>query len=359
MTSLIGWDIGGAHLKAALLVQGRVQAVVQRPCALWLGLDRLTAAMDAVLQTLGPAAAGADHVVTITGELADGFADRQDGVAALAAHVAERFGEAHVRLFGVDFQAAQMRWHRAADARAHWAQIASANWWATAQYAAQAVPQGVLVDIGSTTSDFIAILRHQVRAAGHDDHSRLATGELLYHGVVRTPLCALGPRIEFRGRHHNLMNELFATSADVYRLTGELDLLHDQHPAADQGAKDLAGTQQRLARMVGLDARDAAPGDWQALARRWRERQIDEIAGNLKRVPEAAGLDATAPLVAAGCGAFLVPELAARLGRPWVLFDSLLPLADASCGPWARVCAPSVAVACLWAQVAQAGTGAG
>lgn len=359
MNALIGWDIGGAHLKAALLVQGRVQAVVQRPCALWLGLDRLAAAMDAVLQTLGPAAADAGHVVTMTGELADGFAGREDGVAALAAHVAGRFGEARVRVFGVDFHAAQIRWHRAADARAHWPQIASANWWATAQYVAQALPQGVLVDIGSTTSDFIAIHKHQVQATGHDDHSRLASGELLYHGVVRTPLCALGPRIEFRGRHHNLMNEFFATSADVYRLTGELDLLHDQHPAADQGAKDLAGTRQRLARMVGLDARDAAPADWQELARRWRERQIDEMAGNLKRIPEAAGLDATAPLVAAGCGAFLVPELAARLGRPWLLFDSLLPLADASCGPWARVCAPSVAVACLWVQAVQAGASAG
>ena len=38
------------------------------------------------------------------------------------------------------------------------------------------------------------------------------------------------------------MNEFFATTADVYRLTGELDPAHDQHPSADNAPKDLAAT---------------------------------------------------------------------------------------------------------------------
>ena len=33
-----------------------------------------------------------------------------------------------------------------------------------------------------------------------------------------------------RGRTLNVMNEFFATTADVYRLTGELDPAHDQQP---------------------------------------------------------------------------------------------------------------------------------
>jgi probable H4MPT-linked C1 transfer pathway protein len=167
--------------------------------------------------------------------------------------------------------------------------------------------------------------------------------------VVRTPLCALGPRLPFRGRDHNLMNEFFATSADVYRLTGELDPAHDQHPAADNASKGLPGTRQRLARMVGLDARDAADADWLQLAQAWRTRQLDELATNLQRVLAAAPLPAQAPLVAAGCGAFLAEELAARLGRSCVAFESLLPLAGDGVAAWARVCAPSVAVAWLLA----------
>ena len=59
------------------------------------------------------------------------------------------------------------------------------------------------------------------------DAARLATGELVYHGVVRTPLCALAARVPFRGSAVSVMNEFFATTADVYRLTGELDPAHD------------------------------------------------------------------------------------------------------------------------------------
>ena len=43
--SVIGWDVGGAHLKACLLVGGRVRDVAQWPCALWQGLEQLDAAL--------------------------------------------------------------------------------------------------------------------------------------------------------------------------------------------------------------------------------------------------------------------------------------------------------------------------
>ncbi|MDE3012141.1 MAG: ATP-grasp domain-containing protein, partial [Pseudomonadota bacterium] len=40
--AVLGWDIGGAHLKVAALDRhGRLIDVVQLPCALWQGLDRL------------------------------------------------------------------------------------------------------------------------------------------------------------------------------------------------------------------------------------------------------------------------------------------------------------------------------
>ena len=136
----------------------------------------------------------------------------------------------------------------------------------------------------------------RVVAAGRDDAARLASGELVYQGVVRTPLCALGPRIEFRGAHYNVMNELFATSADVYRLTGELDPAHDQHPAADGAPKDRAATQRRLARMIGLDARDASDEQWLRFARTWRERQLTELRDNAARVVAAHDLPAHAPV---------------------------------------------------------------
>ncbi len=149
------------------------------------------------------------------------------------------------------------------------------------------------------------------------------------------------------------MNEFFATTADVYRLSGELDSRHDGHPAADNGPKDDAATRRRLARMIGMDERDAPPSDWLAFALTWRAEQIGILAGQLERVLERARLPADAPLVSAGCGDFLAAELAVRLRRPLCAFASdvarLGPGVSSATARWAQVCAPSVAVAVLLA----------
>jgi (4-(4-[2-(gamma-L-glutamylamino)ethyl]phenoxymethyl)furan-2-yl)methanamine synthase len=338
---VIGWDVGGAHLKACRVRQGRVQAVAQWPCPLWMGLQHLDAAI-AQAQALWPLA-DARHAMTMTGEMADLFTDREAGVAALAARGAQHLGPA------LAVYAGRRGWVPAAQAARHWRGVASANWRLTADWLSRQVGDAVLVDIGSTTTDLVPLHAGQVASTCEDDAQRLACGELVYQGVVRTPLCALGPQVRFGGEDVNLMNELFATSADVHRLTGELATAHDQQPSADGAAKDLAATRQRLARLIGRDARDAPPAQWLALAQAFRQRQLAEIQHNLQRVLARVNLPTHAPLVAAGCGAFLVPSLAAALNRPLVLLETVLPLdgLSASDRAWAAVCAPAVAAALL------------
>ncbi|EHR71863.1 putative H4MPT-linked C1 transfer pathway protein [Burkholderiales bacterium JOSHI_001] len=339
--SVIGWDVGGAHVKACWVQQGRVHAVAQWPCPLWQGLQHLDAAI-AQAQALWPLA-DAHHGLTMTGEMADLFPDREAGVAALAARLAQHLGPSLVIYAGA------AGWLPAGRAARHWRGVASANWRLTAEWLARQLGDAVLVDIGSTTTDLVPLHGGQVASRCEDDAQRLAHGELVYQGVARTPLCALGPQVRFDGDDVNLMNELFATSADVYRLTGDLDPAHDQHPAADGAAKDKLATQQRLARLIGRDARDASDAQWLALAHTFRQRQVAEIHRNLQRVLAGADLPAAAPLVAAGCGAFLVPELAATVGRPQASLVAMLPLDELTAADraWAGVCAPAVAAALL------------
>jgi uncharacterized hydantoinase/oxoprolinase family protein len=130
---------------------------------------------------------------------------------------------------------------------------------------------------------------------------------------VRTPLCALAPRVHFGGQWVNVMNEFFATTADVYRLAGELDPAHDQQPAADHGRKDEAATRQRLARMVGRDARDADDDAWLALAQHGATRQLEEIEGQASRVVAASGLPPHAPVV----GPAAAPSSSRRWRHAW------------------------------------------
>ncbi len=342
---VVGWDIGGAHVKAALMRRGAVLDAAQWPCPLWKGLGELEGAL-AASRVRWPDLDRHRHAVTMTGEMVDAFADREDGVRRIAQALCRA-------LPAPRFFAGDAPWCDAAAAGAMWHHIASANWLATARHAACVLDasQGVVVDIGSTTTDLIAFKRGRVLTASRGDALRLARSELVYQGVVRTPLCALARRIAWRGAESNVMNEFFATTADVYRLTGELAAVHDQHPSADNGAKDEAGSRARLARMIGLDARDADASQWLTFAQAWRAAQLAELRDQLGRVLAEHALRAPALLIGAGCGAFLVPEL---LPPEWQHMDyapavaAIAPQAPAGTAAWAQVCAPSVAVAALF-----------
>lgn len=346
---VIGWDIGGAHVKACLLENGRARDAAQWPCPLWQGQHHLDLALDAAQSRWpGTLAAARCHAVTMTGEMVDLFANRRDGVLRLVEQLATRLGPG-LHLFATGPRGGH--WVAAADATRHWQAIASANWLASATWAATQVSEGVLVDIGSTTTDLIALREGRATSRARGDGDRLASGELVYLGVVRTPLCALARQVPFDGHEVNVMNEFFATSADVYRLTAELDPAHDQQPSADGGAKTDDATCQRLARMIGRDAADADKPQWLALARHWREQQLEQTAVQLERVIRTHQVPPRAALVATGCGAFLVADLARRCGRPLRRFaDETVPLASdspAALTSWLSVCAPAAAVALL------------
>ena len=381
-THIVGWDIGGAHVKACWLQDGQVRDVVQWACPLWLGLQHLAAVLQAAQQRW-PQLGQALHAVTMTGEMADLFTNRADGVQRIAAALARQLGPATA----LQFYAADDGWCSAAAVARHWRQIASANWLATARHVALALQQrsgdsgdsgasgqpteALLVDIGSTTTDLIAVRNGAVLTSTRSDHQRLASAELVYHGVVRTPLCVLAQQVPWQGRPVNVMNELFATTADVYRLTAELDPVHDQQPAADGGAKTAAASRQRLARLIGLDRADGTAADWLALAQVWRGAQVATLQVQLARVVALHGLGQRTLLVTAGCGDFLAPDLLPALTPApadgnsvpararWLRYADLV----APCGPplgpasaagtavnttnWAQVCASAVAVAAL------------
>ncbi|KXU83539.1 H4MPT-linked C1 transfer pathway protein [Paraburkholderia monticola] len=341
-TARFGWDVGGAHVKVSLAdASGAVLDVAQWACPLWQGLDHLHRTIDLVFARWPQArTAAAHHAVTMTGEMVDLFEDRAAGVRAIVAALAERLGAS------LRFYAGDAGWLAATDCAAGWRQVASANWLATASWVATRMVNALLVDIGSTTTDIIPIVDGRVAALGMTDAGRLATGELVYHGVVRTPLCGVAHRIEFGGAMLNVMNEWFATTADVYRLTGELDPQHDVQPSADQGPKTQAASRARLARMIGHDAHDASDLEWLQFARRWRALQLREIGANLLRVVAAHPTLAAVPLVGAGCGRFLAAALARDEARGYVDFGALAGVPDALAA-WAATCAPSVAVALL------------
>ncbi|WP_244816612.1 hydantoinase/oxoprolinase family protein [Caballeronia sp. Lep1P3] len=351
IATVFGWDVGGAHVKVSMVSAGALADVAQWACPLWQGIAHLERVIDCVFERWPQAAdACARHAVTMTGEMVDLFADRAEGVRMLTGAISRRLGARTL------FYGGERNWLARSACADGWRKVASANWLATAEWVATRMDHALLVDIGSTTTDIVPIVAGRVAARGTNDAERLASGELVYQGVVRTPLCGVAHRIAFRGESTGVMNEWFATTADVYRLTGELWAGHDQHASADNGPKTEAASCARIARMIGRDAIDASADEWRRFALQWRDEQLRAIEANLHRVSAQHAALASAPVVGAGCGRFLAAALAQREARGYVDFARLAGVssADAQCAQWASTCAPSVAVALLAASPIEA-----
>ena len=156
-----------------------------------------------------------------------------------------------------------------------------------------------------------------------------------------------GPKlVPFAGRWTPLMNEWFATMADVHRILGQLPEGADVMDAADGREKTGAASRARLARMIGRDGGEADDAAWEALARFFAEAQLRDIMDALALVLSRGLLHSSAPIVGAGVGRGVIRELAARIGRTFIAFDDLIEAV-----PEARSkacdCAPASAVALL------------
>ncbi len=338
----IGWDVGGAHLKAAHLNQaGEVLAVYQAPCPLWQGLIVLEQAVEAILAKLPKQPK--QHALTMTGELVDLFSDRATGVREIIA-LMQRLLPAQILLIYAGragfLSSDAIKPEQIED-------IASANWLASASYAAQQVSQAVFVDIGSTTTDILLLDKGNVAALGYTDFQRLRTNELVYSGLVRTAVMAVAQSVMFAGTRTGIMSEYFATMADVYRLTNELNKKHDQSETADGAEKTVPASARRLARMVGCNIHEFTMTQWQQLAFSLREQQLSRIqdacAQHLSRLSDKQGT----VLVGAGIGRFLVQDIAVRLQLDYVDFNHLSIVHKGQMDMQPADCAPAVAVAFL------------
>lgn len=341
---IVGWDIGGAHVKAALLDgDGVVLAAAQEACALWRGIAELEQTVPKMQATLGVSGA-CRHAVTMTGELVDAFANRREGVRAIMGALGRLPGWSGLTVYAgpLGFVAADRL------AEEHLDAVASANWLASAAFVATQLPAALFVDMGSTTTDILTLRDGSVRYRGYSDFERLRQEELVYTGVVRTPVMAVAERAPFDGDMILLAAEHFATMADVYRLSGQLSEHADQWPAADGGAKTAEGSARRVARLLGRDSGAEGLEPWRQVAAYVGECQLAKLHMACLRQLSCGLLDPSAPLVGAGVGRFVLQRLAQRLDRPYVDIGDLVKSLPAPAGaPSAADLAPAVAVAKL------------
>jgi probable H4MPT-linked C1 transfer pathway protein len=280
----------------------------------------------------------------MTGELVDLFANRNEGVEQIIATMSALLMNDEVFIFvgGTGFLPVSQV------TRQQYAAIASANWLASATLAAQQIGSGLFIDIGSTTTDILLLHNRQVLTEAYTDYQRLRSQELVYTGIVRTAVMAVAQTAMDYGQEVGLMAEYFATMADVYRVTGELNEAHDQTDTADGADKTVLASAKRLSRMIGCDFFADDLPCWQDFAHNIRAQQVQKILRACQyRLSLQCDFPVNAPLIGAGIGRFLVRELAGLLGRDYVDFSTCCPDVSIASELSTADCAPAVAVACL------------
>ena len=267
---MLGWDVGGAYVKAAIVevaAGGRAVRTASRPFEIWR--DKL--ALPDVLRALAAELPSPESVaVTMTAELSDVFRTKREGVGFVLDAV-ETVSRAPVRVFTTAGEFVDP-----ATARARPLDAAASNWVATAMLVGRFVPDALLVDIGSTTTDVIPVTGGRVAALGRTDPERLLAGELVYTGVLRTNVAAIVRRVPLRGGECPVASELFAVSGDAHVLLGSLapddySLPDARRPAADPGIRRASGSRASCAPTARCSAPErSAPSRRRSRRPRWR-----------------------------------------------------------------------------------------
>ncbi len=309
MTRVIGWDIGGANVKAARLVfsKGRAESgrAVRRHFEIWKDKAALRPLLQEIHRELGSVDAMA---LTMTAELADVFRDRAEGVAYIIRAASE--AAPGTPLYGVDLDGRLIGLDgKAVDPLA----FAATNWVAEALVLADRVPNCLMLDIGSTTTDLIPILDGRMAAKGRRDIERLAWGELVYTGVLRTPVPAIVSQVPVRGMMCRISAEYFAIAADVYLALGQLTPEEYTCSTPDGRGKTREEALGRLARVACEDGTGLTAGQVEAMALFIAEKQVQQVTEGMFQVLSNIDQGFGLPVVPIGIGAFLGAACAGRL----------------------------------------------
>ncbi len=298
---ILGLDIGGANTKAA---SDDGSFTTSKYLPLWRGAD-----LEGTLETIKKESGTYEAIgVTITGELADCYASKKEGIDHISAAVKKIFPGAV--FYGVDGS-----FH---DDTSDHALFSAANWMASARFLGRVYHDVLFIDIGSTTTDIIPIVAG-VPKAGMTDFERLARGELIYSGTLRTNIAVLLQRVNIRGLNVRTASELFAVTGDAHLLLGHITPEDYTCDTPDGGDKDRIGAARRLARVACCDLQELSIPEAIEIA----EQAHDQQVGTLKEcIREAAGRNGLKAAVICGLGEFLAAEALCDLNIPFTMLGN-------------------------------------
>lgn len=261
---MIGIDVGGANLK---VVEGRDVHI--HYCPLW---------RDSDLAEVLAQYRGADAAVVMSGELADGFSDKTEGIRYIVDAVRQTFPDA--RFYGTD----GVFHHDACP------ELAAANWLASVDYLRTLYPDGMLLDIGSTTADIVP-MKNFSELRGLTDTLRLQRGYLVYTGMLRTPVATLASSAVIDGVPTPFSTEYFACSGDVHSVLGHIGAAEYTSATPDGKPVSRMACLRRLARTVCADLEEIGEDGAVAIAASFWDAQRTLVCTAVARAAQESAAD--------------------------------------------------------------------
>jgi len=291
---MIGIDVGGANLKIV-----DEEGVHIHYCPLWEG-SPVTRILDRYVPSPEEPAA-----VVMSGELADCFENKMEGISCIVNAVRKAFPSA--RFYGTDG-----KFHDRAVP-----QLAAANWLASSDYLRKEYPDAVLLDIGSTTADIIPLSSFE-SLKGLTDLRRLQRGYLLYTGMLRGNIAVLVRSVMLDSVDTPVSSEYFAASADAHLVLGHITSEDYSTDTPDTKEKNRISALRRLARVVCADLDEIGENGAYQIAVQFWDAQRNLIRDKVSNVMEAS---CSTSLLTAGTGASLFArelggtDLSSRMGE--------------------------------------------
>jgi probable H4MPT-linked C1 transfer pathway protein len=313
MIRIVGWDIGAANVKAALWMREENHTeqvkVISKPIQIWREKESLPDVLRSAYGHIISDAPPQAMAVTMTAELSDAFATKREGVGFVLNSLIAFLSGIPIYVFGLDGNFVSVE-----AARTRPLEFAASNWLASAQWIAGRSPNCLLIDVGSTTTDILPIINGKVGVAGRTDPERLASGELVYTGVLRTNVAAIVSSVPVAGRLCRVASEYFSISGDVHLILGNLSPAEYTCATPDGRPASIDAARGRLARLVCADSEMLSTAEIDEMARYIRLRQVHQICDGIGQITSRIPSLRIQPAIVIGSGAFLGAAAARSMG---------------------------------------------
>jgi hypothetical protein len=270
---ILTFDIGGANIKR-LLYDSRSKDVTSDIFyfPIWKRKDELTEFLrrkSIIADVIG---------ITMTAELSDVFPDKASGVM----HIVDACENSLSNPMYLSVDGRVIRKDEMDDPLP----LAASNWVASRYHLEKNYHEGILVDVGSTTTDIIPF--GPGTNPEKTDLDRLRGGQLVYTGFLRTPISAVVNKVPYKGALTRISSEYFAITADIYNVLGLLEKYSCSTP--DGGGKSKRDSMRRVARHLCADLDDVGEEGIIGICEHVYQEQAMDIAEALGDVMKDSGM---------------------------------------------------------------------